>query len=262
MPADGRPRHPLPSGDDDLAHTLAELAAQGYDRADRKYVVWVDANELCGISSYYEDDRIGLDNFNNGNPTAPGTVSRIDNGCWGLGSQGESIEAHEIMHALGSVMPTAPHMTLLGHCTDDADRMCYQDESAVVLNNVCASTEEALFDCHKDDYFDASPAPAAISAGHWNTARSGFLANGDGDPRVGIVGSTIPEGEFDTKPLTFTISLAVPSLDHVGPLGDGRRHGRGRAGLPGGRRRRGVRPRGDGEADHRPGHRRLRQRGG
>ena len=96
-----------PSGDDDLEHTIAELQAQGYNRTDRKYVVWMDANELCGISSYYEDDRSDLHNFNNGNETAPSTVSRIDNGCWGLGSEGESIEAHELMHALGSVMPTA-----------------------------------------------------------------------------------------------------------------------------------------------------------
>jgi Calx-beta domain len=200
-----------PSGDDDLVNTLAELSVMGYDRPDRKYVVWVDANELCGISSYYEDDRSGLENFNNGNPTAPSTVSRIDNGCWGLGNQGESIEAHEIMHALGSVMPTAPHATILGHCTDDADRMCYQDESAVRINVVCASGEEALFDCHKDDYFNASSAPAGYLAGHWNTARSAFLATGDGDDPVNIVGSTITEGDFDAKPLTFTVSLAVPS---------------------------------------------------
>jgi hypothetical protein len=200
-----------PSGDDDLVHTLAELAAQGYDRADRKYVVWVDANELCGVSSYYEDDRRGLDNFNNGNATAPATVSRIDSGCWGLGSQGESIEAHEIMHALGSVMPTAPHATVLGHCTDDADRMCYQDETAVKVNVVCASGEEAVFDCHKDDYFNASSAPGGYLAGHWNTARSAFLATSDGDDPVSIAGATITEGDLDTKPLTFTISLAVPS---------------------------------------------------
>jgi ribosomal protein L24E len=198
-----------PSGDDDLAHTMAELTLLGYDDADRKYVVWVDANEMCGESSFYEDDRRGPENFNNGNPIAPATVSRIDNGCWGLGSQGESIEAHELMHAFGSVMPTAPHSTLLGHCTDDADRMCYRDELAVTLNAVCPSGEEALFDCHKDDYFNASPAPGGYLGDHWNTARSAFLATGEGDDPLSIVGATTVEGD-STKPLTFTVSLAVP----------------------------------------------------
>ncbi|HVW34079.1 MAG TPA: Calx-beta domain-containing protein [Acidimicrobiia bacterium] len=201
-----------PTGDDTLANTIAELSSLGYDRPDRKYVVWVDANELCGISSYYEDDRMSGDNFNNGNAIAPPTVSRIDNGCWGLGSQGESIEAHELMHALGSVMPTAPHSTVLGHCTDDADRMCYADGSAVTVSMICASGEEALFDCHKDDYFSAAANPGGYLASHWNTARSEFLATSDGDPAVSIGGGpTLPEGDLDTKPFTFPVTLAVPS---------------------------------------------------
>jgi hypothetical protein len=108
-------------------------------------------------------------------------------------------------------MPTAPHSTILGHCTDDADRMCYQDELAVKVNSVCASGEEALFDCHKDDYFNASAAPGGYLSAHWNTARSAFLATGDGDDPVSVAGATIPEGDIDTKPMTFTVSLAVPS---------------------------------------------------
>jgi hypothetical protein len=198
-----------PSGDNTLANTLAELATMGYDRPDRKYVVWVDANEMCGISSYYEDDRPTAENFNNGNPVAPATVSRIDNGCWGLGAQGESIEAHEIMHALGAVMPTAPHSTILGHCTDDADRMCYADELTIEVNEVCAPGQEAYFDCRKDDYFNAGSAPGGYLASHWNTAGSAFLATTDGDDPVTIIGGTLPEGDFEKRPLTFTVSLAV-----------------------------------------------------
>ena len=199
-----------PTGDDDLTHTMAELAAMGYDRPDRKYVVWVDANELCGISSYYEDDRPDTENFNNGNPLAPSTVSRIDNGCWGLGYEGESIEAHEIMHALGSVMPTAPHSTVLGHCTDGADRMCYADATTVQVNMVCASSEEAVFDCHKDDYFSAAAAPDGYLANHWNTARNAFLATTEGLDPVAIAPATVVEGDLGTKPLPFTVALSVP----------------------------------------------------
>ena len=199
-----------PTGDDDLAHTIAEVTAAGYHRPDRKYVVWVDANELCGISSYYEDDRPTPDNFNNGNPVAPATLSRIDNGCWGLGYEGESIEAHEVMHALGSVMPTAPHSTVLGHCTDDADRMCYADTSAVQVLQICTSNEEAVFDCRKDDYFNASGTPGGYLANHWNTARNAFLATTDGLDPVTIAGATVTEGDLDTKPMNLTVSLSVP----------------------------------------------------
>ncbi|MGH9010841.1 MAG: Calx-beta domain-containing protein, partial [Acidimicrobiia bacterium] len=199
------------TGDDNLGNTIAELHALGYNDPSRKYVVWMDANEMCGEASYYEDDRPGVENFNNGNPLAPATVARIDNGCWGLGDQGESFEAHEMMHSLGSVMPTSPHATLLGHCTDDADRMCYKDALSIRVNIVCDSHEEALFDCRKDDYFNASAAPVGYLADHWNTARSAFLATTDGDDPLNIVGGAIPEGDpFTPKQLAFTVSLAVP----------------------------------------------------
>jgi hypothetical protein len=212
-------------GDDDLAQTIAELTARGYNDPNRKYVVWMDARslDLCGISSYYEDARPGTENFNNGNPVAPPTVSRIDGqvpaladksdrGCWVRGGETGSIEAHEMMHALGAVMPTAPHSTILGHCTDDADRMCYDDDPILPqeIFSVCAPNEEAVFDCRKDDYFSAAASPAGYLANNWNTARSAFLSTTDGDDPLSIAGSTIPEADGDPKPLNFTVSLAVP----------------------------------------------------
>ncbi|MCA1844396.1 MAG: hypothetical protein LC792_14640, partial [Actinobacteria bacterium] len=134
-----------PRGDDDLSQTIAELAALGYKDPSRKYVVWMDSTNLCGISSYYEDARPGTDNFNNGNPVAPSTVSRID----------------------GRV-PT------------------------------------------QENYFNASANPVGYLAGNWNTARSAFLSTTDGDDPLSIVGVTLPEGDFDTKPFNFTVSLTVP----------------------------------------------------
>ena len=117
------------TGDDTLDTTIAELAAQGYRRSDRKYLVWMDSTVLCGIGTYYVDDRPTPDNFNNGRSGVPGSVSRIDAGCWGLASRGQSVEAHELMHSLGAVLPTAPNATTNGHCSDDDDRMCYADGS-------------------------------------------------------------------------------------------------------------------------------------
>ena len=201
----------LPEGADvNLSATMAALAAKGYMAPSRKYLVWMDANVLCGIAAYYEDDRRSSDNLNNGNPTVAGVVARIDSGCWGLGDQGESIEAHELMHSLGSVQPTAPHATLLGHCTDESDRMCYEDGSALFLSEACASEEEALFDCDDDDYFNPAPPPGSYLATHWNTARSSFLAVLPGDVPVTVTGGEVVEGDFDTRSLAFTVSLPVP----------------------------------------------------
>ena len=44
------------TGDDNFDNTVAELVAQGYDRPDRKYLVYVDANVYCGIGEIYYDD--------------------------------------------------------------------------------------------------------------------------------------------------------------------------------------------------------------
>src|SRR5439155_15119837 len=98
-------------------------------------------------------------------------------GCWGLASRGGSVEAHELLHTLGGVEPTAPHATQFGHCTDESDRMCYDDGSlGYVASASCAPANEALLDCNHDDYFNPSPPASSYLATHWDTARSDFLA--------------------------------------------------------------------------------------
>lgn len=168
-------------GDDTIQNTIAELAAQGHNRPDRKYLVWNDSTVLCGVASTYIDDRDSQSNANNG--TAPGQVARIDSGCWGLASRGQSIEAHELLHALGAVQASAPHATEQGHCTDDADRMCYDDGSpGIVVQAICGTSQEALLDCRHDDYFSTAPPAGSYLATHWNTADSSFLATTEPDP--------------------------------------------------------------------------------
>ena len=154
-----------PAGDDTFGATINELENQGYHRTDRKYLVYVDANVYCGIGEMYFDDRASATpgvNYNNGDLDVPGMVARVDNGCWG---RPNSVEAHELMHNLGGVQDTAPHVTPNAHCTDDYDRMCYEDAVGVVMTFPCAAAHENRFDCNHDDYFSTSP-PCRQLPGH------------------------------------------------------------------------------------------------
>jgi alpha-tubulin suppressor-like RCC1 family protein len=199
------------TGDDDIDATIGDLVAQGYNRSDRKYLVWMDANVYCGIAEVYDDDRPGLDNPNNGISAVPGMVARVDNGCWGLTNL---VEAHELMHNLGGVQSTAPHATSRSHCTDDYDRMCYNDGSGEPVTVVCpASTHDALFDCNHDDYFTtARPAPTHYLATHWNTANSVFLSTSGSVSGWGYNGV----GELGDGTLTDRLSaVQVPNLTGV-----------------------------------------------
>lgn len=169
-------------GDDNLTNTIAELRVQGFGRSDRKYLVWMDSTVLCGIASLYIDDRPTKDNANN-STTAPPTVARVDSGCWGLASRGQSVEAHELVHGLGGVQPTAPNATANSHCNDESDRMCYADGSPAYTEwSRCDVAREALLDCGGDDYFHPSPPAGSYLATHWNTANSDLLASSDVPP--------------------------------------------------------------------------------
>jgi ribosomal protein L24E len=163
------------SGDDTFNNTLTELSAQGFNAPDRKYLVWMESTVLCGIATYYPDDRKTAGNLNNGG-RVPGSIARVDSGCWGLASRGQSVEAHELMHSLGAVLPTAPHASPAGHCDDSADRMCYQDGTVLRLLALCSPDRGAIFDCGNDDYFSTAPGPGNYLSTHWNSADNTFLA--------------------------------------------------------------------------------------
>jgi hypothetical protein len=172
-----------------LSGTAADLAAQGFDRPDRKYLVWVDAYVYCGIATVEPDDRPDQGNANNG-PGSPGMVGRVDRGCWG--NPWLSTEAHELAHILGSVQPTAPHGTWNYHCSDEWELMCYDDDSTadgyvsshdtlVPIVEICPKSHEGLLDCGDDDYFSTSPPPDSWLSQHWNVADSSFLTS-EGPP--------------------------------------------------------------------------------
>ena len=174
-----------PAGIASLSGTAAELAAQGLDRPDRKYLVWVDAYVFCGVATAKPDDRPSRDNANNGDGQ-PGMVARVDRGCWG--GVDPSIEAHELVHLLGGAQPSAPNANDNFHCTDDADVLCYDDDGVldglvwaqgrqVPLRSVCGAAHERLLDCGHDDYFHTDPPAESYLGTHWNVASSSFLTS-------------------------------------------------------------------------------------
>jgi hypothetical protein len=179
------------SGADSMYATMDELDAKGYDRSDRKYLVWMDATVYCGIATLSEDDSPGQRNSSELGPD----YARVDAGCWGLQP---SVEAHEVMHMLGAVQDSAPHSSGAGHCVDEYDRMCYEDGTLPLVYLCPTNSLELLFDCNHDDYFNTNPAPGSYLATHWNAAASSFLVPGLA-PAQGAYTAVDPARILDTR---------------------------------------------------------------
>ena len=215
--------HLTAGGDDSFSNTVSELKAMGYNRPDRKYLVWADANVLCGVGSVYSDSRPGLNNVNNG--YAP-MFARVDAACWGYA------EGHELMHTLGSVQRGAPHATANGHCWDESDDMCYDDDGngPATMQTLCPGRNSALFDCNHDDYFYAGVPPASNwLATHWNTFNSSWILSGPlplvALPPISLGGGTPTSATTSTSPAPATTTTRPPSPDKGKPSEERRASG-------------------------------------
>ncbi|MFD5461929.1 RICIN domain-containing protein [Kitasatospora sp. NPDC127059] len=150
------------------------LAAQGFNRKDRKYMMFTDSKVYCGIGTFAGDERAGQDNLSNFGPS----YGRTDSGCWG-----GHTAAHELGHNLGAVNNSAPNSSKAGHCTDTWDLMCYSDAPYYPkMRVVCPDrAHDDRLDCGHDDYYNTAPAPGSYLATHWNVANNRFLIPGSGD---------------------------------------------------------------------------------
>jgi hypothetical protein len=153
-----------------FSETVGALRAAGRNRIDRKYLVFMDNSNGCGLGEYYLDDRGAISNRNNdGNMYAV-----VYTPCW----DGVTV-AHELTHMFGGVQASAPHSTgNYGHCTDQYDVMCYRDGSGLSMTLRCAYSQATILDCGRDDYFSVGPAGGSYLAQHWNTASNSFLIGG------------------------------------------------------------------------------------
>lgn len=149
--------------------TEKALLAQGMGSPQRKYLVFAQARNICGVSTIYRDSS-HRDNASNGRYTAH---ARIDETCWI--SPDWSVAAHELVHMLGGVQPDAPHASGKYHCDDANDLMCYRETPTTRLRPVCGLEHVGLLDCGGDDYFSTAPRRGGYLASHWNVADSVFL---------------------------------------------------------------------------------------
>jgi hypothetical protein len=162
----------VPAGQlDDFSKSISALQKLGFNRTDRKYMIFAESQVYCGIGTFNADDQPSAKNRSNSGPS----YGRSDTGCWAA-----SVAAHELGHNLGAVSNSAPNSSKAGHCVDDYDVMCYVDAPGTVLKIVCTNkAEDNRLDCNHDDYYSTDPKAGSYLATHWNVANNEFLIAGD-----------------------------------------------------------------------------------
>jgi hypothetical protein len=168
--------------------TWAYFSANGGLGGPRDLMILADnltaaTNYWVGLGQFWDDDRPGSNNFNNG----PGLTSVLWATTNSPADQWSDTETwwpegflHEITHNLGGVQGSAEHATLYGHCWDEADVMCYDDGSSIAMQSHCSTgsgTIDESYDCGKDDYYAPAPPAGSYLATHWNVYNSSFMAS-------------------------------------------------------------------------------------
>ncbi|GLY95996.1 RICIN domain-containing protein [Actinoplanes sp. NBRC 103695] len=178
--------------------TVTALQTLGYNRTDRKYLLFADTNRYCGISTFVADNRPGAGNRNNGGPS----YARVDTGCWSTVAA-----AQQLTRSLGAMLLTSPNSSGGGSCTDDFDLLCHPDRSGRTVRERCPKKHENRLDCGHDDYFSTNPPKNGWLAKNWNVAQSEFLLRSDGGDEVPDVPDA-PDAEPKDQPSTGSSSPA------------------------------------------------------
>jgi hypothetical protein len=195
--------------------TINGLKSLGYNRTDRKYMIFGESKVYCGIGTFAGDTQAGANNRSNGGPG----YGRSDSGCWA-----PSVAAHELGHNLGAVNDNAPNSSKAGHCLDEYDVMCYDDSGGlktVVLAQCADKAHDNRLDCNHDDYYNTNPSPGSYLANNWNVANNQFLIAGSGgttpppspsaSPSPSVSRTTASPTPSPTLPPSPTKTSASPS---------------------------------------------------
>jgi hypothetical protein len=163
---------PTPSYSADFDTITSDLRQKGYNKTNEKYVVYYTTTVGAGYRG--EGNLGGVDNSSdetdsstNKNNSGPSYALVYDSV--------PDVIMHENGHNLGAVQPTAPHSSAAGHCWDDYDIMCYDDDgNAIPATGMSQACSSSHFDCGHGDYFDAKiGAGQGATSGdyldtHWN----------------------------------------------------------------------------------------------
>ena len=150
-----------------------EITARGFNKPNKKYLVWVDAgSSWCGQSQMPADPQRSPANKAEG--TTVSTVYRYNDPASAEGGFCSGVVVlHELTHALGAVQTTAPNWAG-GHCDDwGNDVMC--------TASTAPPYDPALgmhYDYGNDDYWDPAADPNSGSTaklGWWTTNLSRFV---------------------------------------------------------------------------------------
>jgi hypothetical protein len=198
----------------DFGSSINAIQAAGFNRKDRKYVMWTDAGVFCGIGGFAGDDRKSDSNRSNFGPS----YGRSDNGCWSA-----SVAAHELGHNLGAVADSAPNSSKGGHCVDEYDLMCYSDEPFRPQMQIkCADRAgDEILDCNHDDYYSTAPKGGSYLATHFNVADNIFLIKGGGGGGgTDTEAPTVPADLKAGKPAATSVALTwTASKDNTAVTG-------------------------------------------
>jgi uncharacterized repeat protein (TIGR02543 family) len=150
----------------------------GYNQGGQSYMIWVDTQGAsgmpCGVGTLGQPSTTGQ--------SASNVHTAAWDKCWNYA------EGHELFHNFGAVPNSAPNTSGGGHCIDDYESMCYNDNADGQLKTtangksvqiVCAdTTKKWLFDCNHNDYFSTNPPAGSYLATSWNAANSIFFSPG------------------------------------------------------------------------------------
>jgi hypothetical protein len=200
-----------------FSRNIGALQTLGYNRTDRKYLIFADTNVYCGIGTYIADNRPGVGNRNNGGPS----YGRVDSGCWS-----SIMAAHELTQTLGAILRGSPHASGGGRCTDDYDLLCGPDRSGAAIRTVCPKKHENRLDCGHDDYFSTNPRPGSYLATNWNVAHSEFLLRSDGGADVPDAANAVPAPAATPTEAPTTAAPGTREPDPGPPDGGGADHGK------------------------------------